>query len=91
VYSSNSQCDRQRGFFALTKTFFRRKTGVFQGKMALTEREKARCPGALGVGRIHPWRRDDSARSWLPLFRDKYIATGGAAEAFFAALCLLKQ
>ena len=54
VYSSNSQCDRQRGFFALSKTFFRRNTDVFQGKMALTEREKARCPGVLGVGRIHP-------------------------------------
>ena len=34
VYSSNSQCDRQRGIFALSKTFFRRNTDVFQGKMA---------------------------------------------------------
>ena len=34
VYSSNSQCDRQRGVFALSKTFFRRNTDVFQGKMA---------------------------------------------------------
>ena len=25
-----------------------------QGKMALTQREKVRCPGALAVGRIHP-------------------------------------
>ena len=33
VYSSNSQCDRQRGIFALSKTFFRRNTDVFQGKM----------------------------------------------------------
>jgi len=34
VYSSNSQCDRQRGIFALSKTFFRRNTDVLQGKMA---------------------------------------------------------
>ena len=34
VYSSNSQCDRQQGIFALSKTFFRRNTDVFQGKMA---------------------------------------------------------
>jgi len=34
VYSSNSQCDRQRGIFALSKTFFRRNTDVFQGKMS---------------------------------------------------------
>ena len=34
VYSSNSQCDRQRGIFALSKTFFRGNTDVFQGKMA---------------------------------------------------------
>ena len=34
VHSSNSQCDRQRGIFALSKTFFRRNTDVFQGKMA---------------------------------------------------------
>ena len=33
VYSSNSQCDRQREIFALSKTFFRRNTDVFQGKM----------------------------------------------------------
>ena len=33
VYSSNSQCDRPRGIFALRKTFFRRNTDVFQGKM----------------------------------------------------------
>ena len=36
------------------KTFFCRNTDVFQGKMALTQREKVRCPGALAVGRIHP-------------------------------------
>ena len=34
VYSSNSRCDRQRGIFALSKTFFCRNTDVFQGKMA---------------------------------------------------------
>ena len=33
VYSSNSQCDRQRGIFALRKTFFRRNADVFQEKM----------------------------------------------------------
>ena len=33
VYSSNSRCDRQRGIFALRKTFFCRNTDVFQGKM----------------------------------------------------------
>ena len=33
MYSSNSQCDRQRGIFALSKTFFRRNTDVFQEKM----------------------------------------------------------
>ena len=32
-YSSNWRCDRQRGFFTLSKTFFRRNTVVFQGKM----------------------------------------------------------
>ena len=31
--SENSQCDRQREIFALSKTFFRRNTDVFQGKM----------------------------------------------------------
>ena len=31
--SENSQCDRQRGIFALSKTFYRRNTDVFQGKM----------------------------------------------------------
>lgn len=33
VYLKNSQCDRKRGIFALSKTFFRRNTDVFQGKM----------------------------------------------------------
>ena len=31
--SENSQCDRQRGIFALRKTFFCRNTDVFQEKM----------------------------------------------------------
>ena len=31
--SENSWCDRQRGIFTLRKTFFRRNTDVFQGKM----------------------------------------------------------
>ena len=31
--SENWRCDRQRGIFALSKTFFRRNTDIFQGKM----------------------------------------------------------
>ena len=34
VYSSNAGCARRRGIFALSKTFFRGNTDVFQGKMA---------------------------------------------------------
>ena len=51
--SENSQCDRQREIFALSKTFFRRNTDVFQRKNGAAQRERSavRCVGSF---QIHP-------------------------------------
>ena len=63
VYSSNSQCDRQRGIFALRKTFFRRNTDVFQEKM--TRRGVKRPAVQVRWGfQIHPRA---SGRACAPL------------------------
>ena len=52
VYLKTENVTGNEEFFALSKTFFRRNTDVFQEK--LTQRKKVRCPGTLAVGRIHP-------------------------------------
>ena len=53
VYSSNSQCDRQRGIFALSKTFFRRNTVVFHGKCHSAVR-KGTLSGCVGIWKNTP-------------------------------------
>ena len=48
--SKNWRSDRQRGIFALSKTFFAGILTYFK-ENAAAQREKARCPGTFGVFR----------------------------------------
>ena len=57
VYSSNSQCDRQREIFALSKTFFRRNTDVFQGKMVQLSAKRTAVRVRWQLGECTPGNR----------------------------------
>ena len=76
VYSSNSQCDRQRGIFALSKTFFRRNTDVFQGKMA---QRSVKRPAV----RVR-WELEEYTLKTFRKWRKKKVRASPASEGDFS-------
>ena len=78
MYSSNSQCDRQRGIFALSKTFFRGNTDVFQGKMAQRSVKRPTI-------RVR-WELEEYTLKTFRKWRKKSPRLAGIGRGFFRAV-----